>query len=60
MPPAIPVTLSTMNYGSVVFVGGLAISAAWYFIWGRKHYQGPPAREEEVVNRRGSLIEVAR
>lgn len=35
MPPAIPVTPSTMNYAIVVFIGFMAISAAWYFIHAR-------------------------
>jgi amino acid transporter len=35
MPTALPVTAVTMNYASVVFVGFLAISAAWYFIYAR-------------------------
>lgn len=36
MPPAIPVTPVTMNYAIVVFVGFMAISAAWYFIHARR------------------------
>jgi amino acid transporter len=35
MPPAIPVTPSTMNYAIVVFVGFMAISAVWYFVHAR-------------------------
>ncbi|KAJ6443684.1 amino acid permease [Purpureocillium lavendulum] len=35
MPPAIPVTPSTMNYCIVVFVGFMTISAAWYGIHAR-------------------------
>jgi len=42
MPAYLPVTPETVNYAPVVFVGFTAISAAWYFIWGRKNYQGPP------------------
>ncbi|KAK8219764.1 hypothetical protein M8818_000738 [Zalaria obscura] len=43
MPSAIPVTTTSMNYASVVFVGFTFISMLWYFAWGRKNYQGPPA-----------------
>ena len=35
VPPAIPVTPSTMNYCIVVFVGFMTISAAWYGIHAR-------------------------
>lgn len=51
-----PTSADTMNYGSVVFVGGTAIASIWYFVWGRKNYQGPPAKAEEVERRRSSLI----
>jgi hypothetical protein len=36
MPTALPVTAISMNYASVVLVGFLAISAAWYFIYARR------------------------
>jgi hypothetical protein len=36
MPTALPVTAITMNYASVVLVGFLAISAAWYFIYAKR------------------------
>lgn len=42
MPSFKEVTVETMNYGSVVFVGFVAISAVWYGIWGYKNYVGPP------------------
>ncbi|EXJ94240.1 hypothetical protein A1O1_02633 [Capronia coronata CBS 617.96] len=42
MPTALPVDEVTMNYASVVFVGFLVISAAWYVIYARKAYKGPP------------------
>ena len=41
MPAALPVTAIGMNYGSAVFVAGLGIALAWYYIWGRKNYAGP-------------------
>ncbi|KAN0095828.1 Amino acid/polyamine transporter I [Hyaloscypha variabilis] len=45
MPTALPVTAITMNYASVVFVGFLAISAVWYFVYARRVYKGPPASD---------------
>lgn len=41
MPSYLPIDASGMNYGSVVFVFGLAASAVWYAISGRKYYHGP-------------------
>ncbi|ODN80855.1 hypothetical protein L202_02996 [Cryptococcus amylolentus CBS 6039] len=41
MPTAIPVTPTSMNYASVVFVGFAAIAGLWYAINARKHYRGP-------------------
>lgn len=42
MPVSLPVTLSTMNYASVVFMGFGVISLVWYVISGRKNFTGPP------------------
>lgn len=36
-----PLTLSYMNWSSVMFVGIMALSGLYYFIWGKKLYQGP-------------------
>lgn len=36
MPAALPVTVVTMNYASVVFVGFMAISGVYYVVYGRK------------------------
>ncbi|CAG7950216.1 unnamed protein product [Penicillium salamii] len=47
------VTLETMNYAVVVFVGFLLISAVWYGVWGRKNYVGPAL--ESLEGRNGSL-----
>ena len=41
MPVAIPVTMTSMNYASVVFVGFTALSGIWYFISGRKRKLDP-------------------
>ncbi|KIK66419.1 hypothetical protein GYMLUDRAFT_38209 [Collybiopsis luxurians FD-317 M1] len=48
MPAVIPVTRSSMNYASVVFVGFGLISAIWYLINGRYHYQGPPVPDDST------------
>ncbi|KAF3909658.1 hypothetical protein AA313_de0207695 [Arthrobotrys entomopaga] len=56
MPSFIPTTLEYMNYASVVFVGFTVISAAWYIIWGRKHYQGPPTHEDAALEQRRASI----
>ncbi|KAL3478908.1 amino acid/polyamine transporter I [Aspergillus californicus] len=42
MPTYMVVTTETMNYASVVFVGFVAISGVWYWVWGYKNYVGPP------------------
>jgi hypothetical protein len=52
MPSYLPVTAVTMNYASVVFVAFVLISAAWYVVWGRKHYAGPPTHEDAILERR--------
>ncbi|KAJ7108061.1 amino acid transporter [Mycena crocata] len=50
MPAVLPVTPTTMNYASVVFVAFALMSAVWYLISGRYHYRGPdiPSAPEEV------------
>ncbi|KAF2276823.1 amino acid transporter [Westerdykella ornata] len=57
MPTAIPVTAELMNYASVVFAGFFVIATTWYFVWGKKHYQGPPTHEvaEFQAARRASI-----
>lgn len=40
-PPAIPVTLVTMNWSIAVFGGFVIIGLIWYVIIGRKNYNGP-------------------
>jgi hypothetical protein len=42
MPTFEAVTLETMNYASVVFVGFVFIAAVWYIVWGYQNYRGPP------------------
>lgn len=55
MPSGLPVALSTMNYASAVFVGGIAVAGGWYLAWGSKNYTGPPVASEEVSRRRSSV-----
>lgn len=42
-------TASSMNYASVVFAGFATISMVWYFVWGRKHFAGPPILKSEFA-----------
>ncbi|TID13758.1 amino acid transporter [Venturia nashicola] len=42
MPTALPVTVVSMNYASVVLVGFMTLAALWYFAYARKVYKGPP------------------
>ncbi|KAF7556206.1 hypothetical protein G7Z17_g1606 [Cylindrodendrum hubeiense] len=46
MPSALPVSSTTMNYASVVFVAATLVSGVWYWVWGRKNYAGPPTHDE--------------
>ncbi|KXN92553.1 Amino-acid permease BAT1 [Leucoagaricus sp. SymC.cos] len=54
MPAVIPVTLTSMNYASVVFVGFAVISGVWYLINGRLHYSGPPIPSDMGTNNQSS------
>ncbi|KAF2728601.1 amino acid transporter [Polyplosphaeria fusca] len=57
MPTTIPVTADLMNYASVVFFAFFIIATAWYFVWGKKNYQGPPTHEDAVLEaRRASIV----
>lgn len=40
-PPAMPVTAANMNYSSLVFGATLLYSIVYYFVWGKKQYNGP-------------------
>ncbi|KAF2749861.1 amino acid transporter [Sporormia fimetaria CBS 119925] len=52
MPTYIPITAEYMNYASVVFFAFFCVSTAWYFIWGKKNYQGPPTHEVSQIQAR--------
>ncbi|EPE33795.1 hypothetical protein GLAREA_06808 [Glarea lozoyensis ATCC 20868] len=45
MPTVLPVTSISMNYASVVLVGFGVLAGAWYGIYARKVYKGPPASD---------------
>lgn len=62
MPYSLPVNLSTMNYASIVFVGGFVISGLWYVVWGRANYEGPKVTEttEDIRTRRVSVASIPR
>lgn len=46
MPYTLPVTPSSMNYASVVFVGFALMSFLWYIVFARKNFSGPPVSKE--------------
>ncbi|KIK57874.1 hypothetical protein GYMLUDRAFT_45707 [Collybiopsis luxurians FD-317 M1] len=50
MPVTLPVTASTMNYASVIFVGFALFSGGYYLLRGRFQFRGPPGldRNEEA------------
>lgn len=50
MPSALPVTETSMNYASVVFVAGVVASAVWYAISGRKYYHGPAGGDVHITD----------
>jgi len=50
MPTAIPVTPSSMNYTSVVFVGFTGISAIYWVVRGRTTFRGPPVPSDDAGN----------
>ncbi|KAI0052484.1 APC amino acid permease [Auriscalpium vulgare] len=41
LPTYLPVTKDTMNYAAVITGGVVLLSLTWYFVDGRRHYQGP-------------------
>ncbi|KAI0141531.1 amino acid transporter [Xylariaceae sp. FL1272] len=40
-PYALPTTVESMNYNSVILVGIVAVSVAWWFLHATRHYPGP-------------------
>ncbi|KAF4624608.1 hypothetical protein G7Y89_g13561 [Cudoniella acicularis] len=56
MPTAIPVTPTSMNYASVVFMSFAMISLVWYIISGEKAFTGPPIPADVDVENDGPVI----
>lgn len=42
MPVSLPVDAGSMNYASVVFAGFAAVAVAWYVVYARHNFYGPP------------------
>lgn len=40
-PYALPTTVATMNYNSVILVGVIVIAAIWWFAYAQRHYEQP-------------------
>lgn len=56
-PPDADTNYQNMNYSIVVTSGVIIFSIVWYFVRGRKEYQGPTVDDEvEAVMRRGSIV----
>jgi hypothetical protein len=57
MPTFKVVTAATMNYACVVLVAVVLVSTIWYFVWGKKNYEGPPTNEDSILEaRRSSMV----
>lgn len=55
-PPETPVDATTMNYSVVVTGGVIIFSIVWYWVRGRKEYEGPLIDDEvKAVMRMGSI-----
>ncbi|MCJ1484835.1 hypothetical protein MMC06_005008 [Schaereria dolodes] len=54
-PYVYPTTESTMNYNSVILVGVLVLTTAWWFIHARRNYPGPLLSNMYVD---GKIVEV--
>ncbi|PMD29417.1 amino acid transporter [Hyaloscypha variabilis F] len=58
-PPETPVDATTMNYSVVVTGGVIIFSIVWYWIRGRKEYEGPLIDDEvKAVMRMGSIVAI--
>lgn len=58
-PPETPVSTSTMNYSVVVTGGVIIFSIVWYYVRGRKEYNGPLIDDEVAqIMRLGSIVPV--
>lgn len=48
MPSALPVSSTSMNYASVVFVGFMTLAGVFYLVYANKIYKGPPETDAVV------------
>jgi choline transport protein len=55
-PPGTPVSAATMNYSVLVTGGVIIFSVVWYWVRGRKEYNGPTVDEEVKAALRGSIV----
>jgi len=51
-PYALPTTVASMNYNSVILVGVVAITTFWWLVHGLRHYEGPKLGSFEMDERR--------
>lgn len=51
LPFAMPTTVQTMNYSSVILVGFVALTAVWWIIHGYRKYPGPQLPHVDEVGR---------
>ncbi|KAG6911061.1 hypothetical protein DXG01_004576 [Tephrocybe rancida] len=48
-PTYLPVTKDNMNYASVITIGVLILSGAWYILGAHKHYHGPQSNIPDLT-----------
>ena len=56
-PPAVPVTLETMNWSCVMFGGIVILGIAWYAAFGRKQYHGPIIERPILMTEQESTLD---
>ncbi|KAI0976797.1 putative amino acid transporter [Xylaria arbuscula] len=54
-PYALPTTVESMNYNSVILVGTIAISVIWWFAQANRHYPGPKVMRLYIHDDNASL-----
>ncbi|KAI6351599.1 hypothetical protein MCOR25_009832 [Pyricularia grisea] len=48
-PNALPVTGANMNYAGPVYMAVLVMAVSYWFLWARKHWEGPNMKVVEIV-----------